>query len=308
MKRLSDGLTYLLVRLFLTLVRILPRVVGYGLCRAVATLVFWIDREHRRVGLINLRIAFPDESEDWRKLVLLRSFQQLGDHVVEISRLHSLKRAEVEKRVRYEEGRGLENYLKAKKQSQGILFLTAHISAWELLPTAHAAHGHPLNFVVRPLDNPWLEAWVLRLRNRFSNRVLAKQGSMKQILRTLREGGDVGFLIDQNIQEKEGVYVPLFGRQASTSSTLAALALKTSAPVVAGFIYPEGRRGEYRIRFYPPIWLKESGNLEKDLREGTALFNRHIETVIREYPHCWLWGHRRFHTQPGGLSPYGETA
>lgn len=304
MRQLLDGIVYLLVRIFLKVVRILPCPVGYSLCKFLATCFFWIDREHRRVGMINLNIAFPHKSEDWRRLILLRSFQQLGDHLVEVSRLQYTEKSELVKRVSYEEDRGLENYLKAKKHGKGIIFLAAHISAWELLPTAHAAHGHPLNIVVRPLDNPWLEAWATGLRSRFGNRVLAKQGSIKQIFRILREGGDVGLLIDQNIQEKEGIYVPFFGRQASTSSTLAALALKTASPVVASFIYPKGPPGEYRIRFYQPIWLKESGDFEKDVRDGTIMFNRYIETVIREYPHCWLWGHRRFHTQPKGKGPY----
>ena len=290
------------------LVRVFPRAIAYPFCRTLAELIFWLDSRHRRIGMINLRIAFPDKNDSWRKDVLRKSFRQLGDHVVEVSRLLHVRREELLKHVYYEEERGLENYLKAKELNQATLFLTAHISAWELLPAVHAAHGYPLKFVVRPLDNPWLEHWVSHLRNKFGNRVIAKQGSMKRILKTLNEGGDVGFLIDQNIQEREGIYVPFFGYPASTSSTLAALALKTGAPVVAGFIYPEGRTGQYRIRFYPPIQLENTGNFERDLREGTALFNRRIEEVIREYPHCWLWGHRRFHTQPGGQSPYESLA
>ncbi|MDA2930340.1 lysophospholipid acyltransferase family protein [Acidobacteria bacterium AH-259-O06] len=307
MKLLLDCLIYVLVRVFLALIGIMPRLLAYPLCEALATLVFWADRKHRRIGMINLNIAFPEKDEHWKKRILRQSFQQIGDHVVELSRLPRLTRDEVACRVGYEEGRGLEHYLNARRQSQVVLFLTAHISAWELLPAAHALHGHPLNFVVRPLDNPFLERWAIRLRSRFGNRVIGKERSMRQILKILKEGGDVGFLLDQNVQEKGGVYVPLFGHPASTSSTLAALALRTSAPIVAGFIYPTSRRGHYVIRFYPPIQLRNSGNPQKDLIEGTALFNRYIEEVIREYPHCWLWGHRRFHTQPDGSDVYGAT-
>ena len=67
---------------------------------------------------------------------------------------------------------------------------------------------------------------------------------------------------------------------------------------------PTRRRGHYVIRFYPPVELVNSGDLEKDIAEGMALLNRFIEEVIREYPHCWLWGHRRFKTQPDGRNLY----
>ena len=80
---------------------------------------------------------------------------------------------------------------------------------------------------MRPLDNPFLESWATQLRTRLGNRVIPKNNSIRQVLRTLRDGGDVGLLIDQNSQERESVYVPFFGHMASTNAALATLALKT---------------------------------------------------------------------------------
>ena len=304
LKRVLDGLIYGLTRLFLAFIGVLPGFLAYPLCEALAALVFLLAGKHRRIGLINLSIAFPEKDERWKRRILRQSFQQLGDHLVELSRLHRLTPEKIRGRIKYEEGRGLENYFKAGGQDKPVLFLTAHISAWELLPVAHALYGHPLSFVVRPLDNPLLNRWVTRLRTRSGNQIIPKQGSMRPILKTLRAGGDVGFLLDQNSQEKEGVYVPLFGHPASTNSSVAALSLKTSIPIVAGFIFPRHGRGQYTIRFYPPIEVACSGDVQKDIRETMARLNRRIEEVIREYPHCWLWGHRRFQTQPDGTNPY----
>ncbi|MDA2935228.1 lysophospholipid acyltransferase family protein [Acidobacteria bacterium AH-259-D05] len=304
LKMFLDWLIYAGVRLALLLIGIMPRFLAYPFCEGLAMLVWFLDRKHQRIAMVNLTIAFPEKDEQWKKQVFRRSFLQLGDQVVELSRMNRLTRQEVLKRVRYEEGGGLEHYLKVHQQNRPVLFLTAHISAWELLPTVHAFYGHPLSFVVRPLDNPFLERWATRLRTRAGNRVLSKRQSVRQILKTLKEGGDVGFLVDQNSQEKEGVYVPFFGHTASTNSSLAALALKTSSPIVPGFIYPDHRRGHYVIRFYPAVELVKSDDPQKDVREGMALLNRFIEEVIREYPHCWLWGHRRFRTQPDGRDLY----
>lgn len=303
MSTLLDWSIYVEIRVFLTLLGILPRTFSYPLCAGLATLVFWLDKKHRCIGMVNLEIAFPEKDLEWRQRILRKSFQEIGHHVAELSRFQRLSRDNVLNRITYEEDRGLENYLKVKDE-EGILFMTAHISIWEILPSVHALNGHPLYFLVRPLDNPFVEKWMNQLRCCYGNRVISKQGSVRHVLKVLKEGHDVGFLMDQNIQEREGVYVPLFGRPACTSSALASLALRTSAPVVAGFIYPSTTRGHYVIRFYPPFRLRSSGNPDKDLSESTALLNSYIEDIIREYPHCWLWCHRRFHTQPDGSNPY----
>ena len=304
MKRLIHWVIYLTVRAFVALVSVMPSSLAYGFCRFVALLVYWVDKKHHRVGMINLSIAYPDRDQSWKKRILRRSLQQIGDQVVELSRMSRLTSEKLAQRVRYEPGRGLENYLAAKKRGQGVLYLTAHISVWELLPAAHALYGHPLSFVVRPLDNPFLERWATGLRSRCGNQVLPKTRSLRRVLKILKQGGEVGFLIDQNTHKREGVFVPFLGKVACTAAGLAALALKTSAPVVPGFIYPDGHPGHYSIRFYEPITAVETGDHEQDLAENTARFNAYVEQVIREFPHCWLWGHQRFRTQPDGSNPY----
>jgi KDO2-lipid IV(A) lauroyltransferase len=254
--------------------------------------------------LVNLQIAFPNESEKWHLQALRRSFQQLGDLAVEVSRLGGLTSEDVKSRVHYDVGSGIENYLQVKRTGSSVLFATAHLSAWELLPAAHALHGYPLSFVVRPIDNALLEKWVASIRCQFGNQTLPKPTALRQTVKLLREGADVGFLMDQNVQERDGVYAPLFGQPACTSSALAKLSLKTGIPIVAGFIYPKEKKGEYGIRFYPPIYPVPSDNHEEDVIGLTTRVNGHIEEMVREHPGNWLWGHRRFRTQPDGNDLY----
>ena len=79
----------------------------------------------------------------------------------------------------------------------------------------------------------------------------------------LRNNEEIGILLDQNVQEKDGVYVPLFGKAASTSAGLAAIVMKTKCPVIAAFILPDGKKGQYVIQMSPPIRFEESGNRGK---------------------------------------------
>ncbi len=304
MKKVKNWVLYLGVRLSVTLLRWTPRALAYVICRRIAALIWRVDSKHRAIGMTNLGIAFPERSVGWRRRVLLDSFLHLGELAVELSRIPAMQRGEVRRRAPYEEGRGLENYLKAKNSETGVLFVTAHISAWEFLPAAHAAGGYPLSFLVRRLDNPWLDRWSRRIRCKFGNGVLDKRQSIRKVMSLIRGGGDVGFLLDQNVMEREGIYAPLFGRPAATSSSVAALALRTGAPVVLGFLCPRARPGFFRIRFYPPLRARQEAEAEGEILRLTTLINDRIEEVIREFPAYWLWGHRRFQTQAGGRSPY----
>ncbi|MBI4445729.1 MAG: lysophospholipid acyltransferase family protein [Acidobacteria bacterium] len=307
MKHLLDWPVYVLIRLFLFLIGRMPAILAYRFCEVLARLVFLLDRKHCSIGLINLSIAFPEQNESWRKKVLRDSFVQISHQLVELSRLPRTSAEQLRSKIDYEPGRGLENYLKARSYNKGVLFITGHVSAWELLPLAHASHGFPLSFTVRDLDNKWLNGWIKKLRSRDGNQALSKQNSMRAILRALKEGKDVGFLIDQNVQRKEGVFASFFGRPASTISAVALLARRTGTPVVPGFIYPDRTRGRYRIRFYPPLMVDAGNDEQTDVRQSTAQFNRYLEEIIREYPHCWLWGHRRFQDQPDGADIYHWT-
>lgn len=304
MTQAKHWILYLGVRLCFTLLGWAPRRLAYAVCRCIATLIWRVDSKHRAIGMTNLSIAFPERPPGWCLKVLSDSFRNLGELAVELSHLTGMRRDEVRKRIPYEEGRGLENYLKARSFGRGVLFVTAHVSAWEMLPAAHASRGYPLSFLVRRLDNVWLDRWSETIRCKFGNRILDKRDSIRKVMSLIKRGEDVGFLLDQNVMEREGIYVPLFGRPASTSSSVAALALRTGAPVVVGFLCPQARSGFFRIRFYPPLRARPKAEAEGEILRLTALINGRIEEVIREFPAYWLWGHRRFQTQPDGRNPY----
>jgi len=293
--------------LFVGLLRFLsavPKRMAFAVAERIAAVIHYLDKKHQQIGLINLAVAFPERDDAWRKSVLRSSFLQLGRHAVEIARLSRMQPADFSDFVRYDDRFGLSNYHEAKKDGAGVIFMAAHVSAWEVLPSAHAVFTHPLNIVVRPLDNPYLDQWAGRVRTRFANKVVSKFGSIRTLLRLLAGGEDIGILIDQNVQEKDGVFAPLFSRPAATSAAIAALSLKTSAPIIPAFLVPDNEKGKYVIRFYPAFRAEKVGSHQENLVHTTTLLNSYLETVLREFPDCWLWSHKRFRTQPDGSDIY----
>jgi KDO2-lipid IV(A) lauroyltransferase len=299
---LDSYLVYFLARLVIACFRVLPRPLGVPIIRAIATLAYWVDIHHRHIAMVNLRIAFPDISDQDRDRIARRSFQNTAMNLLEVSRLPTLTTSNISSLADYDPQLGLENYTAAQAKGKGILYLTGHFSSWELLPSAHALHGYPLSFITRPLDNVPLERYLMRIRESKGNRVINKKNSARQVLKELKSGGSAGILMDQNTSLQEGVFVDFFGIPAATTTSVALFALRTEAPVVAGYLTPL-RSGRYTIKFLPPIEVIRTGDMTRDLEINTRLFNEVLEKIIREQPESWLWGHKRWKYQPPGNPP-----
>jgi len=268
----------------------------------IAGCSYWLDRPHRHIARVNLRIAFPGISEKERSRIARCSFQNAAMNLLEVSRLSSLTQTNIASLVEYDSNHGLANYLDARARGKGILYLTGHFSSWELLPTAHALHGYPLSFITRPLDNLPLERHLLRIRQSKGNQVISKKNSARPILKTLKSGGSAGILMDQNTSLQEGLFVDFFGIPAATSTSVALLALRTDAPILPGYLTPL-HSGRYTIKFLPPIEVVRTGNMSRDIEVNTRKLNEVLESIIREQPESWLWGHKRWKYQPEGNPP-----
>jgi len=254
----------------------------------------------RRAAEFNVRLAFPEASETERQRIIRGMIRQIGWLAGEFSQFPKYTREKIEKIVFLE---GTENFEAARARGKGVLFLTGHMSAWELSSFAHAVYGHPLHFLVRPLGNRRVDALVNQYRCLSGNRPIEKNRSARTILKVLGEGGTVGILADVNTILEEGVFVDFFGVPASTTSGLARIALRTEAAVVPGFLsWDEGQRA-YRLRFEKAIELSRTEDEEADVQENTARFTGAIEKYIRAHPDQWLWVHKRWKTRPAGEKP-----
>jgi KDO2-lipid IV(A) lauroyltransferase len=168
------------------------------------------------------------------------------------------------------------------------------MGAWELSAFAHALMAQPMNVVVRPLDNPLIDAEVERLRSASGNNLIEKKDAARAIFRALQRNEAVGVLVDQNVSPDEGAFVNFFGIPACAGTAFVRIAHKTGAAVIPGYALWSDIERRYILRFYPI--LEFTGNIETD----TQLVHTRLEQVIREYPDQWLWIHRRWKTRPPG--------
>lgn len=278
----------------------LPRPAARFVGAGFAAVAYAVRAPLRRAAMFNLRLAFPDWSEAQRRKVARGMIRQVGWMVGEFSQFPKYTRDNIERIVLLD---GFENFDAARRRGKGVLFLTGHMSAWELAPFAQALYGHPLYFLVRPIGNERVDALINRYRCLSGNQPIEKNRAARQILKVLSDGGTVGILADHNTTIEEGVFVEFFGVPASTTSGLARIALRTEAAVVPGFLSWDARGRKYRLRFEPAVELVRTGNEHEDIKETTQRFMRVVENYVRTYSDQWLWVHKRWKTRPPGEKP-----
>ena len=178
-----------------------------------------------------------------------------------------------------------------------FLLLVAHTGNWEWLAAATPLlTGFPLHVVVKELRPPSLNAWVLQARGRWGSRFIDRRGSAKTLLRILKSGDPIGFVLDQNAKQNWGVFVDFFGQPACTSDGLAQLAALSGLPTLPVFC---ARQPDHRLQIEIGEWIPPPPDRsEAAILAHTQACTQCIEEFIRRHPDQWIWMHRRWRTQP----------
>jgi len=293
-------LEYAPVWLLANLMRLLPRPLVRAICISLALLIYVLHGRLGQVGMRNLDLAFPGRSVKQKKRILRGVFTSLGRQLAEFTLFPRYNRENVSRIVIYD---GFQNFAAAQARGKGVLFLTAHLGGWEISSFAHSLYGHPMNIVVRPLDNPLLNALVERYRTLHGNRTFSKQDYARGLIKALKNGEIIGILMDTNMTPPQGAFVDFFGVPACTATGIARVALHTDAAVVPAFCVWDKALGKYKICFEPAVQLVRTGNDDADAVANTAMFTKEIERYVMRYPDQWLWVHRRWKTRPAGEAP-----
>lgn len=276
-----------------TLVGLLPDRIVRAFGSAIGVAFYTLDRPHRRVALTNLAQCFPRRPEAERRAIARAMFAHFGRLLFEILKFSTLTHRQILARVEFD---GEDRARNAYAQGKGVLFFTGHFGFWELHALAHGLRLQPIGVLARALDNPRLHGLLEHVRERTGNTVIYREGAVRKVLRTLAKGGGVALLIDQHMNSPDAIWVDFFQRPAATTSTLAALAIRTGAPVVPVFALPLPG-GRYRMIYEHPVEPPRNEGPDA-VREFTQRCTDVLEMYVRRHPELWLWMHRRWRDAP----------
>jgi KDO2-lipid IV(A) lauroyltransferase len=290
-------------------VRGLTRLSPMGVVLAAGTLlgrVFYaLDRPHRRLALRNLEAAFPGRTAAERAAIARDMFAHFGRLLMVLLKFSTMTPEQMLAHVEFD---GEERVAAAHALNRGVLLFTGHFGFWEINALVHALRLKPMSVMARPLDNPLLHNLLERVRGRTGNSVIYRKGALRRVLRALAANQAVALLIDQHIHT-DAVLVDFFNRPAATTTALAALALRTGAPVIPVFALPLPG-GRFRMVYEHAVEPPPAGDPDA-IRQFTQRCTDVLEMYVRRYPGLWLWMHRRWRdTDPAavpGMFPAAST-
>lgn len=238
----------------------------------------------------NLRAAYPDKSKAEIADIIKEMWDNLGRTVAEYPHLDKFRIKGTDPRI---EVINIEHVQAALDSGKGVIFLSGHFANWEIMPITAADYGVKGGTVYRPINNPYIDAWMVKQRTENGPAEVVSKGAQgtRRIFTLLRGNKSIFILVDQ--KTNEGIPVPFFGRIAMTTPAPAVLALKIGAVLLP--VSNERMGGaRFRVTVHPPIHVKPSGDHDRDVLALTQEINDVIEKCVRTRPSQWLWIHRRW--------------
>lgn len=282
----------------------LPASVRDGLARFVGWLAFTLGIR-RRVALDNLAHAFPEKSEAERRSIAREAYITMARVVIES--IDTRDHVDLSWSASEAPGGDWEALKAHVATGQGALLVTAHFGNWERAGKQLPQRGIPLNALVRPLKGA-LNMRIVDNRVAANVGLIYPKGAIAQVQEAVGLGESVLMLLDQALPAKAAVFVPFFGRLASTTPAMAVVAQRTGAPVfvVMGVRDASGRI--LRLEVEGPIPVPQVQQGQDPIVAHTAAVTAVLERHIRRNPGQWLWLHRRWKVQPPAaeLAPGGK--
>ena len=284
-----DFIVYLLYRAGSAIVSALPLRLLFAIGQFLGFFAWIVLGKYRRLAKRNVAIAFGTEKSprELRRLVR-RHFQRLGANLLSSVKLSAMPLEKMTTRIETENFDIIHRFLRAGRP---VVLVLSHLANWELFADiSPQLIGYVRNSTIyQKLGNRFIDEHMRRVRGRAGVEMFDRKEGFEKAIKLLRDGGVIGILSDQHAGDS-GLWVPFFGRLASTSPLPALLAKRTGAALIGMALYtkPQAR---WRIVVSPALEAKH-----ESVESLTAKTNELIAAQISRAPEDWFWVHNRWKT------------
>jgi len=282
--------SYYGARALLVLSRVIPKKMLFAVAQRLMISYYWLDTKRRNITINNMQKAYRDKSSKEISDMAISSYKELGKTAAECLLIMNDKLDPNSVIINKDEALAKIEKISADAPN-GVIYITAHYSNWELLCHFFGQNGVPLLGVVKESKNRKIEQNIATpFREKFGNKSVGHKKSMISIAKALKHGKSVVVAMDQWLRPPNVVEVDFFGRRTYAAKSVAALKKKLDPLVVPLFI----EREDDGFRVIVGDRIDENGTIE----DMTQSYYEAIERQIDKCPDQWMWLHNRWKQLP----------
>lgn len=289
---IKHRITYAALRVVLWGIGLFPKTLAYGGAAMLGRVYFRLARRRQQLAMEFLRLAFPEGKSD-RELRRIGARATGNVFKVPLDMIYSTKVIE--------QGRFLDHVDVTETREHlpdgPLIGVTAHLGSWEVAAIHYAAMGRETHVVVQSFKNPLQQRFITENRRRAGLHLHARRGGLRGLAGAVARGCIGLQAVDQN-QRRRGVFVPFFGKLASTERSAATLALRKGYPIMTGTCRRVGSGFRFKTYIDELIYPQATGNLQEDIKVLARQINARLEQHILAAPDQYLWIHNRYRTRP----------
>ncbi len=285
MKNLKYFIQFILVIIFF----IIFKIIGPNLSSSFSGKIFEIIGPMFRSKKIinrNIKKALPEINSQNLEIIIKSMWNNYGKIFAEYMFIKNFREGNLFSKIKVDGQEILEEIKKNKKQ---VVFISGHLSNFELMALYIEKSGINLAAIYRPLNNLYLNPLMERIRKRYICKYQIKKGigGMKKLVHLKKNNFSTALMIDQRVSE--GILSKFFNQEALTTTIPAQLVKKFNIPVVP--VYIDRINGlNFKITIKNPIFFSN----EKSVKNITDELNLELEKMIIKKPENWIWSHNRW--------------
>ena len=280
---------YFLQFIFAIISFIIFKILGARLASKISGKIFEIIGPFFRSEEIinsNIKRAFPNIEKSEMKKIKKFMWNNYGRIFAEYMFIKNFRSGKLSSEI-YIEGKDiLSEIINSKKQ---VIFISGHLSNFELMAMSLEKTGINLSAIYRPLNNIFLNKIMERIRKKYICKYQIKKGigGLKNLIKLKKKNFSTALMIDQRVSE--GILSNFFGEKAFTTTIPAQLIKKFNIPVVP--VYIERTKDiKFKIIIEKPIYFSKDDTIQ----EITDELNKILEAMITKNPEQWIWSHNRW--------------
>ena len=283
--KLSHKITYIFLKTLSFCLRISPQWIKTLLSNILYIILYHFIPIRKKLVLDNIKSAFPNKTNDWHISTAKRSYKFFINQTIQFFALpQSYQKSTILVK-------GKEIFDASIKRGDGIILVSGHFGAWEILSAWLGTNNYPTTGVAMKQKNHGSDKYFLEQRAQFGMKHIYRKSSFDNMYRIL-EQKEVLILVSDQDARKRGVFVKFFNQQTSTPKGAARFHLENGAPIIFTICY-QNKPNDYTIEFHP-IKIAPKATIKSITQSYTSILEKHI----RRFPEQYFWWHRRWKTKP----------